>query len=141
MPKKCGEELRGAAKARRHWRQMGTNWSERALGGWEGRVWQNMEKLWQWTIRFVFMKIGLLLVPIPMIIQTNVRASNQMKMICLYHLGTGNRPTCTSYFGKSATGQKGGPMIITKIKICLGGQIGKRVWEEEAVKWVVLRAT
>ena len=87
------------------------------------------------------MKIGLLLVPIPMIIQTNVRASNQMKMICLYHLGTGNRPTCTSYFGKSATGQKGGPMIITKIKICLGGQIGKRVWEEEAVKWVVLRAT
>ena len=32
VPKKCGEELRGAAKARRHWRQMGTNWSERALG-------------------------------------------------------------------------------------------------------------
>ena len=36
--------------------------------------------------------------------------------------------TCTSYFGKLATGQKGGPMIITKIKICLVWQIGKRVW-------------
>ena len=103
-----------------------------------GRIWRNCGN---GQSGFFFMKIGLLLVPIPMIIQTNVRASNQMKMICLYHLGTGNRPTCTSYFGKSATGQKGGPMIITKIKICLGGQIGKRVWEEEAVKWVVLRAT
>ena len=58
------------------------------------------------------MKICLLLVPIPKIIQTNVRASNQMKMICLYHSGTGNRPKRTSYFGKPE-------MIITKIKICL----------------------
>ena len=106
MPKQCGEELRGAAKARRHWRQMGTNWSERALGGWEGRVWQNMEKLWQWTIRFVFMKIGLLLVPIPIIIQTNVRASNQMKMICLYHSGTGNRPTLYILFWKAGNRSK-----------------------------------
>ena len=106
MPKKCGEELRGAAKARRHWRQMGTNWSERALGDWEGRVWQNMEKLWQWTIRFVFMKIGLLLVPIPIMIQTNMRVSNQMKMICLYHSGTGNRPTLYILFWKAGNRPK-----------------------------------
>ena len=109
VPKKCGEELRGAAKARRHWRQMGTNWSERALGGWEGRVWQNMEKLWQCTISF-FMKMPPV-VPIPKIIQTNVRASNQMKMICLYHSGTGKPPSYTSYFGKLATSQKRWPYV------------------------------
>ena len=101
MPKQCGEELRGAAKARRHWRQMGTNWSERALGedlGGEGSA-EYGETVAMYN-QFFLMKIGLLLVPIPMIIQTNVRASNQMKMICLYHSGTGNRPTCISYFGK-----------------------------------------
>ena len=91
MPKKCGEELRGAAKARRHWRQMGTNWSERALGedlGGEGSA-EYGETVAMYNQFFFFMKIGLLLVPIPIIIQTNIRASNQMKMICLYHLGQG----------------------------------------------------
>ena len=53
-----------------------------------------------------FMKIGLLLVPIPMIIQTNVRASNQMKMICLYHSGTGNRPTLYILFWKAGNRSK-----------------------------------
>ena len=59
--------------------------------------------------QFFFMKIGLLLVPIPKIIQT--KASNQMKMICLYHSGTGKPPSYTSYFGKLATSQKRWPYV------------------------------
>ena len=69
---------------------MGTNWSERALGedlGGEGSA-EYGETVAMYN-QFFFMKIGLLLVPIPIIIQTNIRASNQMKMICLYHLGQG----------------------------------------------------
>ena len=96
MAKKCGEELRGAAKARRHWRQMGTNWSERALGEDLGRGQGGLAEYGE-TVAMDNCFLGLLLVPIPIIIQTNVRASNQMKMICLYHSGTGNRPTCTIF--------------------------------------------
>ena len=72
-----------------------------------GRIWRNCGN----GQSFFFMEIGLLLVPIPKIIQTNVRASNQMKMICLYHSGTGKPPSYTSYFGKLATSQKRWPYV------------------------------
>ena len=117
---------------------MGTNWSERALGGWEGRVWQNMEKLWQCTISFFFMKICLLLVPIPKIIQTNVRASNQMKMICLYHLGTGNMYVL---FWKIGNRTKRWPYDNHENQNLFGMTNRETGMGEGAVKWVVLRAT